>query len=318
MYHDGLITTADISCQTDSQTAEARSPSFPPFLSVSDEEERMIHGGSVKTTEEELRNKTFRKRWQRLLLHEGFCLFINGEGAKPILIQVLDPRKARSHPESLINQRSTMSTVAPPQSLSSWYQNLKGRQLLIFRSQINRHTSSQPAVQSSHQSKLYTLMNQIFTCIDFQKNSEVLKGSYQLHSSDSPPTTPTIEKAGASVVVKFWPSSRVTRVPPHQRHLKRTTNLTYQLTHCRSKKIASGLAPSPHSTRGPTQTSTNAMSLSDYIYSGSFTRIFDSGGTIPLVGGLDLTARVLREDSRLHAGYCSATGFSNSRSLLRC
>jgi len=52
------------------------------------------------------------------------------------------------------------------------------------------------------------MMNQILTCIDFQKNTEVLKGSYELRSFDSPPATPVIERAGAFVVVRFWLSLR--------------------------------------------------------------------------------------------------------------
>jgi len=39
--------------------------------------------------EEESKNKTFWRRWQRLLLHEGFYILIDGGGAKPIPIMFL-------------------------------------------------------------------------------------------------------------------------------------------------------------------------------------------------------------------------------------
>ena len=55
----------------------------------------------------------------------------------------------------------------------------------------------------------------------------------------------------------------VIRIPPHQKHLKRTTNLTYQLDHCWSKEKALDLAPSPRSPRGPSLTSATIRSLSD-------------------------------------------------------
>ena len=44
---------------------------------------------------------------------------------------------------------------------------------------------------------------------------------------------------------------------------------------------------SPSSTRGPSPTSATARSFSDYINPGSFTQIFNSSRTIPLVGGPD-------------------------------
>ena len=52
----------------------------------------------------------------------------------------------------------------------------------------------------------------------------------------------------------------MTYVPPHQESLKRTTNSTYRLTHCRSKEKASGPVPSPHSTC-PSPISATARSL---------------------------------------------------------
>ena len=101
-----------------------------------------------------------------------------------------------------------------------------------------------------------------------------------------------------------------THVPQHQKHLKWKTNSTYQLDHCGSREKASGLTPSshltqgrsliyatassfsdPHSTWGPSLTSATARPLSDYIYLGSFTWIFNSGGTISLVGGPDLHSK---------------------------
>jgi len=70
-----------------------------------------------------------------------------------------------------------------------------------------------------------------------------------------------------NVVVSFLTLVKIlTCVPPHQERLKRTTNSTYQLVHCGSKEKALGLAPSPHSTRGPFLTSATVRSLSDYIY----------------------------------------------------
>jgi len=105
MYHDGLITMTDISCHTDFRIMGARLPSSPPFLSPSDEEEGMIHGGSVKTIEKRIWKKKISRRWQRSNLHEGFCLFIDEGGVKPIPIRVLAPWKVSSH--HLWKSRST-------------------------------------------------------------------------------------------------------------------------------------------------------------------------------------------------------------------
>ena len=55
----------------------------------------------------------------------------------------------------------------------------------------------------------------------------------------------------------------VTRVPPHQKHLKRTTNSAYQLDHCGSKETASNLVPSSLLTRRPYSKFVTARSLSD-------------------------------------------------------
>ena len=90
----------------------------------------------------------------------------------------------------------------------------------------------------------------------------------------------------------------VTDVPPHQKRLKRTTNLTYQLTHCRFKERESQALSRvhtrpgvplrhPHLTRDPSPTSVTVRSLSDNIYWGSVTQIFNLGGTIALVRGAD-------------------------------
>ena len=79
-----------------------------------------------------------------------------------------------------------------------------------------------------------------------------------------------------------------------------------------------GLSLNSHSTLGPSSTSATARFLSEYSHLGSFIRICKSGETILLVRGTDPTAKALHEDSRLHAGYSSASGFLHSWSQLRC
>jgi len=97
------------------------------------------------------------------------------------------------------------------------------------------------------------------------------------------------------------------------------------LAHCGPKETASDFAQRPHSVRGPSPTSelsgpsptyATARSLSDCIYPGSsFTRLFNSGGTISLVEGPDPYSRgpprspastldtTQRHDSLIH-GVC--------------
>ena len=76
MFCNRLITKTDILRQPDSHTIGTRPPCSPPFLSPSDEEEKLIHGNSA--TEEEFRNKDFSKG--RLLLPERSSLFIDEGG----------------------------------------------------------------------------------------------------------------------------------------------------------------------------------------------------------------------------------------------
>jgi len=104
-YHDG-------------RTPKQWSPASILFsLSSSNEEERRVHGGTVETTEEESRNKTFRRRWQRLLLHEGLSLFIDGK-VKTSLIQISNLRKSQSTSQDSRSTESAKYQSLLPHDLS--------------------------------------------------------------------------------------------------------------------------------------------------------------------------------------------------------
>ena len=109
----------------------------------------------------------------------------------------------------------------------------------------------------------------------------------------------------------------VTRVSPHQGHLKWTEKLDMSASPLRIQE--DGLRPYPESTfdlRSLSDICNCQVSLRLYLF--GITWIFNSEGIISLIGGLDPTANALREDSHLHTGYYSATGFPNSQSQLRC
>ena len=97
-------------------------------------------------------------------------------------------------------------------------------------------------------------MNQILTCIDFQKISEVLKRLLPISLFRFPSHDSSNRKSGGGGICSsqiLTLDNIVIRVPPHQKRLKQITNSTYRLAHCKSKEKASESFPSPYSTQGP-------------------------------------------------------------------
>ena len=123
-----------------------------------------------RTTGEEPRNKVFQMRGKRLFQRERFSTFIDRGGAKLTPIQILNPKKTRSHLENFSKLKRQDINCCSLWFLSSRHQDPKGCQLLISRSKVNQHASCQPAAQFSHHSKRSTLMNQIFFYLPASKS----------------------------------------------------------------------------------------------------------------------------------------------------
>jgi len=74
------------------------------FLSPSDEEEKRIHGDPTK---QQWRNTEVSQwRWQSSLPPKKIQPFIDGRGAKPSPIRILNPREIGSHPENFDQPRN--------------------------------------------------------------------------------------------------------------------------------------------------------------------------------------------------------------------
>ena len=231
--------------------------------------------------------------------------FIDGGGAKPIQFSFLE--KSDHIPKISVNQRGMISTAALSWYLSSWHQKFERMPVINFKK------PSQLTCQRSANSAIFTSIQKIWInkpdlrLHGLPEELRVLKGSYQLLSSDSPPTTPVIKSEGAFVVVRFWLSSRSWHVSQRIRSvsIKQQTRLTsWPITDPRRKHWAlswarirpeiplwhpqlPGFSPSLYLTLGLSLTPVTVRLLSDYIYPKLFTRIFNSDGTIPLVGGPD-------------------------------
>ena len=126
-----------------------------------------------------IQRQDFSERWQRLLLHERFNLFID-RGGMPNLFQFKFsiPEKSVHIPKTSINQRDMILTVVFPRSQPSWRQDPKGRQLLISKCRISRQASRYPVTQSPHQSRRSALMIWIFPCPQASSKAQCTEESF--------------------------------------------------------------------------------------------------------------------------------------------